>query len=147
MGLNENHLKNIGEVKNSLKTLSETPVPGADVANLNKRVDVLQTLLKQYITAEAAIKAEHDAIAKLEEKLKADLAKLAPKITNLNGMRGKLKDGAQDAYNWAIPMSQKLAKLPAYSKANAAIKKCIDEMLGTKNTYSVKLKNDGDFDL
>ena len=138
--LNREHLTKLTTIRGNLKVLSETPVAAGDVSNLDKKVDGVIAEVKQYIAAEDAIRKELEAISALEAKLK-------PKIDALNGMRNKLVGDSTAAYNLAIPISQKLAKTPAFSKANDAIKNCMIELLGTKGTYSVKLKTDGKFDL
>ncbi|HEX3747343.1 MAG TPA: hypothetical protein VHW09_25580 [Bryobacteraceae bacterium] len=145
--LNHEHLTKLTAVKAGLSSLSSTPVPAGDLTNLGKKIDALAGEVKTYITAEEAIKKDAAAVTLLEEKLKEATAKLAPRISALNTQRAKIASDADAGYKIATPLAQALGKLPAYSKANGAIKDCMLELQGTKGTYSVKLKSDGKFDL
>jgi hypothetical protein len=145
--LNQEHLKKLADAKAGLSKLSETPVPAGDLSNLGKKIEAISAELKQYITAEEQWKKERAALAPLEAKLKEGLDKLAPRLATLNTTRTKISSDADAAYKIAIPLGQALHKLPAFSKANDAITGCMTELLGTKGTYSVKLKSDGKFDL
>ena len=145
--LNHEHLKKLTEAKSELSTLSETPVAAGELPNLSRKMEALVAELKHYAATEEQWKKERATLAPLEKKLKEAMDKLRPRLAALNAARAKISNEAVEGYKLTIPMSQTLFKLPAFAKANKAINDCMKELEGAKDTYSVKLGEDGRLDI